>query len=396
MSISKDRLGFEKISSLTQTDFNTKKDVTGALTTSSNKSTSSAVASKPSVLDKPKIDTTSNADKVKGNFGPQDCSIDLSLPKFKKIEFGNINTDFDLGIDIGDINNYTICGTSTKDVKGNVDNLLRNIKKTDDGYNILDSTREGKLDSTIDDIVDDKIRSGNINDYMDPDKLNTNVKMGLNKVTGVTGVPIKSKLNLDTSLSVCNPGVNATGSIEQDSLLSRSVLTSMIETVSCLGPGYTVGFLEDVVEVNDGTRFTILKSLKDSMVKDSDPDVEKKLLIAKSIREIDDVPADDVSTRGSTDKILDNVSKSKSTSNSPVSDYINLTTSLDSVDPTWDKDDEGNINYYRSKNNDRLNYLAGSYVENNYTADQVYDGNVTTVVDRPVGILVANKFKEHA
>ena len=78
-----------------------------------------------------------------------------------------------------------------------------------------------------------------------------------------------------------------------------------------------------------------------------------------------------------------------------VETFNNVILTADLIDNNWNKDDNGNINLYKLKNNKNMNTLTEEYVKNKPVNNNILTGVYTTNVNVPEMILANNLgFKE--
>lgn len=127
-----------------------------------------------------------------------------------------------------------------------------------------------------------------------------------------------------------------------------------------------------------------------------DTSIENKLLLLSAVKK---TAADDnqsnkeaIMTLGSTTAVLTAVGDSDKVTNSPVSDYGYVTSSLTSMDPNWNKDIDGEINYSGLNGNKRLATLANSKAQSTQsTSTDFTTGTVTKNIedDQAMHIMLA-------
>jgi multidrug efflux pump subunit AcrB len=387
MAIQNNRLTAESIASLVKVDFDTKEESVAA-TTSSETST----ANTPSSLDKKPNVTTSPSDAAQGihkadaNTKYSDTSGMSKIVKTKQAIKSN-DRKFDSGNKL-----LTPISSNLKPTTPIIDNYLENTKVLKPTHDILSSKVSSKLDNIV------KVELGNV-------KLGTygltqydianNVKAKLvTSIGGSVGATNLTKLSIDNLINDCFRG-GFGYNIGDSDFLSMLVTSAFLDMISCSGVANAIAMIKEMMGTTAEGRYLMLGSIKNSLNKNNDAEVVNKLLLTKVI--IDEAESDkerdalSIQSRGITKNVLKNLNNSNYRTNSTSSDYKNITEGLDALDPNWKKDEDGNDNYYKVKNNSKLSNLARSDLSNRYDPPATLGGPVTTNIDTSLGIAIINR-----
>jgi len=389
MAIPADRVLVDTITSLTQVAFDNKSDTTATKTSSASIAGSTAnTTTQPGTLgsngtksvfsqaDKPVIP---QSDVAIGNVDPY-SNANIDLPKAYKKSASSLVMDRSLL-------NYT--NTPFSSNLSATDKLLTGNKRIVQISKTIYPSDESKIDKLVDTVG--KTQLGNeFKKYMNQDMFKAKIKSGLSRTNSPIGDTLRSKTNLTKFISPCK-GVNFDSNIDLTGLFNKNFLSSLLEGILCQGVDSVVLFVQNVIKIDAVNAPGILNAMTDTLNKDNDTSVVQKLMAMKVIK--DNVPDSTASvyTRGITDKVLKNIDSSGSETNSSVSQYLNTTTALDSFDPNWDKDYQGNIDVSKIVGNRTMGNMAGNYLASQ-PGTNVYDGTVNNTIGRNESIAIVNSF----
>jgi hypothetical protein len=217
------------------------------------------------------------------------------------------------------------------------------------------------------------------------------IKDSISKQLSLSGGSLKDKLNL---VKLISSGVD----INKISALSKTkkpvtiaTNTAIINHLTTIDPSLAASYIQQALNDTSSTNTVMTKeiimtSMASSLTANNDTHVESKLLLLSSLAttiktgSAKESATLSVATKGVTDKVLANLSTADtSNSTSPVSDYNNIITSLNTLDASWNKDSLGEINYSVVMRNKRLVTLSNKLIATNNVAP-VLNGNADTTL----------------
>lgn len=385
MAIEEDRIQLDTITKLNKLDFeeagandattNTTKPVDTSLPKSiQNKEDKKSILEKPTKIEETPIN------KALGTASDILCDTLDDLPEIIRID------------KYAKSNNRKLEKINTKCTAGGtmIDNLLTTFEPVKRLINILPLAKEGRLDEII------KNEMSLYRQYNDnPEFLLNSIKSGLLKTVDSIGGSIKQKLHINEMLKTCN-AKNLNKYVNNTDYMSEITLAALLDMITCLGVTVMAKFLQEAIGFNDSSKKFLISSIYQTLKKDNDPNVEDKLLLLYTIKSLDTdaISTLEITTKGITDLVLENINNSKVKSSSPGSDYKNIISSLDALDSNWKKDDEGNTNYYRVKDNKRILELA---IKTNLNSlnDVNLNGVVDLDLDEKKTLLVLSAFSKN-
>ena len=197
------------------------------------------------------------------------------------------------------------------------------------------------------------------------------IRSGLKSQVGST---IKSKFNLMGVLNNCSHTSNSQSSGGGSGELNNAVDVSLLNWLDC---DSVVDFAMDVLD-----KTGMISAISGSIGKLGSNKVFDKIMLNKAIKDSMGSDAErntsSIATKGDVDNVMTNLSSSNHTSNSSNSTYDNITGGLDSYDESWKRDDLGNVNYFRVKDNKFIGTSAQHKTENNFTMPDTPTNRVTT------------------
>lgn len=388
MAISEERLGYDSLVSASQINYSTASD-TAALTESKSLSdaytaaqlntslNSSGTSSKGSILD-----------NAFGNFSLDNCG-NSGLPSY--LRNGNYYDGMLRNLGYG--GNNAVCSKQRSSnpfdsALGNVNNIgqLGNFKLG------IPAVRENMMDSMI--TSQAKSYLGDAGGLISiPMCLITDVKRGLLSGLNKIGSSLSSKLSIanlfNLKLSSCMSKALATAG--NNNTVGKLTSSSLINNYSAMDNSSAATTLSGMVNSGSISNNTLLSGFSHTLSNGSDNNVENKLYLLNSVQKnVEDKSLTSIYTKGNSENVLNNLNESNYISNSPSSDYKQVTQALDYVDASWDKDNTGSTNLYRSVGNKRLTTLAAATVNSNVVTDT--SGEYTTNLDRASEIYILNSF----
>ena len=301
----------------------------------------------------------------------------LGLPKFNLSLFRDL--DFEM----------SLCGKSIK--LNPIDAILNITKPLGNKKDLLSKSNEKILNKFIDTDTKQLLKSAGLNSSMSDCYLNR-TKNGLVNGSNGYGNTLTSKLNMNNLLNSrdCNPlvGLNS----YKDKFISDMSATNIIDSLSVDDSGIAVPYVSNMLADNN-SRSSTLTGISRSLSYANDDTVDNKLLLASSASSSASNPQnrniESIQLRTDSNLILNNLSNTSTTTNSPTSDAVNLTNGLDVVDPNWSRDSEGNTNLYRTAGNERLASVSNSYITSRQPINNT-TGSVTTNLSRYDQIAIVN------
>lgn len=193
-----------------------------------------------------------------------------------------------------------------------------------------------------------------------------NVMSDLNSHVGST---IMSKNNLMSTLTSCFH----MGGLDISGLLDFLTNKSLLNWLDCSS---IEKFAKGVIDKSG-----MMSAISGSVGKIGSSKVYDKIMLNKAIT--DSMPENErsvarVNTKGNIDNVMSNLSGTKKDATSSNYTYENITSGLDSYDPSWKTDSQGNTNYYRVKNNLFMGSIAVHKTENDFSMPTAPTNNVTT------------------
>lgn len=390
MAIEQDRLSVASLATLTKVEFETEGELQENTEVVGTASDSSSPLDPPVV--KPPVkasDSSVGIVDVPGNSKYQSGTNMSKLVKVKKATTSNsrdlvtkkgVNIDAHLVVDTKPATGHTIL---TGDIEIRLDKVLsielENIRKSGFGKNILTMAKHIKT-------------------------------MLVSKINNTIGATLKDKLLIDKVINTCklanygtaidtkasiSASIDFTYNIGDIKLLSVVVNATFLDTIACAGINKAIGIVMDMVGKGTVNRSILLRALKESVTKDNDTNADNKLLLIKAI--VDSAENDEerklllIHTKGMAGNILRNLSVSVNGTKSKVSDYHNLTESLNIADPSWNKDVDNEVNYTEASKCEKL--VTVSEAKNEYKhPEETTDGIVATNLDASLTISILAKF----
>jgi hypothetical protein len=170
-------------------------------------------------------------------------------------------------------------------------------------------------------------------------------------------------------------------------------LNSLFNISEC-GTLDTMLKIVDSFITDDDSKLAVVKSLSDTLGKSVDSKADNKLNILDAVKSTISDPKvkakADIATKGLADKSLNNISADSAKTNSPASDYLYITSSLNNNDPSWLKDENGKTNYYRVKGNTRLANGASAMLANKRTRPDTLTNEVSSDFDTTHCVAIVN------
>jgi len=269
--------------------------------------------------------------------------------------------------------------SKTDDLTFSISDVLKKKGRQDNIFELTPAS-DKKLDNMISiKLKDAKKKYPNLNTNDISKDVKSNVHKRLNSMISDT---IKSKKNLIGSLKDCFSMNDLNLSFNLENLIDLSILDS----IDCAGIDK---FIMGMGDIGKG-----IATLAKSMITPNSSKTVDKLLYSKILKESINEPGAlikaNTSTKGTITKVLENLSNSNYKSNSNKSVTKDLYSSLDIYDPNWKKDDLGEVNYFKVKNNDFIIGNAVNYNENKFTMPTTPTNEVNTVLDESLSIAVIN------
>lgn len=381
MAISQSRIKLPDLVTIKQENFSSASDTE---TVANVKSLSSAqTVSKKSILAQPTVKNDNPTSSPLSIFEDILCNgfkpLNIRLPKFRISLFRDLNFGF----------NVTICGK--KKTLRPIDTALEIAKPLATGRAFLPAAKESLLNNIIAADGRSAMRNLGLGGAL-PDCLLGNTKGRLVNNTGPVGGSLKSKLSLLDLLNssscagtvLAQPGINTTVS----DLTMSAMLDNMIKADTNTAVGFTSTMMADA-----HNREMMLGGMKQTLTAKNDNSTNDKLLLASTVfsnSTPSQVNTQSVYIRTDGSQILDNLAKNDVTHNSPVTQTKYTMAALDTIDPNWSRDTEGNTNLYKTKDNSTMVSMSSSTLLSTQPKGLNLSGNVVTELDRTKQIAVVN------
>ena len=389
MAIPIDRLKIDTIAKLTEVAFDKMSDITKSNKSSNSIVGSTATASVPanqkgtnggkSVFAPPTKNTVSPANAAIANFDPNSNQTS-NLPKAFKKSSDSLHMDRTLVSNT----NYPLTASVFS-----TDALLASNKPITPNKDFIHPSDEASIDKLVDDVG--KTQLGNqFKTYLDQKMFKDKIKAGLSKVNSPLGNTLKSKVNLTKFISPCK-GVKFNNNFDMTGLFNSMFLSSLFDGILCQGADSLLNFIQGVIKIDATNAPSVLNALSGTMNKDNDPNIMNKLMAMKAIKDNTPSPSAGIYTRGITGKVLHNIKYQNTKTNSSVSQYLNTTNALDTLDPNWDKNDAGTIDVSSIRGNTAMKDMANNYLIST-PSTPVYTGVVNNPIDRNASIAIVNSF----
>lgn len=326
-------------------------------------------------------------------------SLDLRLPKFKMDMFKDINFSFDV----------TICGKSKQvnpiDAALSIVDKLRNSGNLFAGRAGLNQLIESALRNKLSDLgimglpdcILDSSRWGS-RSYGDPLGGSLYNKMLVNDMLGVNGCAgdILRSLGL-------NEGINKVVMSNIFSKLSGADATmaynALLKLMGSDPLGASYGMSSVLGSANNPYVWNQMGMAYNGYSNQNDVDFLKILNFDQSslLGVNPNISNNElVNLRTDSSNMFSNLSNSNINYNDPASGLKQVIMTANLVDPNWNKDNEGNISLYKTRNNSTLANLSNSYLQSNIGSKykDPLTGVYTTNLDAIQQISVVNSFKE--
>ena len=370
MAIQTNRLSIDSIASLTKVDFNTKEEIVEETTTATSEDaeSSSSLDKKPNVNTSP-VDEAQGIHKAEANKKYDTTSNMSKGVKTKQANASNTRN----------FNNTS--ATSN-------DKHLEETKPINTTHDIL----SGSTDKKIDTVVNKSIGSLKLSKYgIKEDKVSKKVKAKLIAgIRGSSGFANMNKIYIDRILNDCSrDGVNYDGNNKHIAAITNAAL---IDELACGNMENALAMIKDITGGTPAGRAIMLKSIKNSLNQNNDSEVANKLflvtVVAGGAETEEEKQLLKIESRGITGKVLKNLGVSKYKTNSTSSDNKNIKKGLDDLDPNWKKDENGNTNFHKVKDNKKMQDLAASDLANTHNVPDALGGPVETKISDSLGMRI--------
>jgi len=395
MAISTNRADLSQIANVAKSTYNKASD------TAAIKNARSLASLKPKNLKKSVL--AAATEKVTSSVGTKvlgltetDCTT-LGEMLNKTLGAGN-NRDLNYGVDSTDcVNTGTITGTGislstdvTNKVLSQIPNLSKKVLKITPAHETL-------LDKLISSNVKQTLKSIGVNNSKPLCSLN-NSKGNLVNGMGNIGFTNMSKIKIGDMLSKNkNCLSDVLTAVDGGNNFAGISLVGTINTLSKLDVSKTVDFASKIGS-DEVSREQFFSGYKLAINGDDDTNIENKLLLLAAVKKTStnqaQIDKESIMTLGTTPAVISSIGNSTKITNSPVSDYNYVTSALTDMDPNWNKDIDGNLNYSNLKDNKRMEYLATSTaLSTKSTSTDLTTGTVTKTVanDSLMSILIAQQ-----
>jgi hypothetical protein len=233
------------------------------------------------------------------------------------------------------------------------------LSKDSENTSLVNSVEKAKLGLLVRNEVNNLDGGGmmaSINNAMLSEVINNHIVNS----TGFMGGTLKSKMLLKDLLSIC-AGLLTSGLGGSNSIILKAMLAALLGVLSCMGAREQARFIRDELNLNEGNRKIVIQSVMMSMNNDNDSNTAERLLLLEAMMDSGKNDPDNTDlavTMGMTDVVLKNINKNDDVTNSPSTDYDNINSTLDRIDPTWNKDESGNTDYSSLSGNKTMGKLA--------------------------------------
>ena len=380
MGISENRLSVNMLAELFKLDFESKDEGSSGRTNKPPAKRGSGGSNGGSSIIPTKKPQPTPAQVAIGDLGDAACAVD-NIPKQQKILRDAKNAD----------RSSNKIKTNCKVASDITDNVLKNMAPVFSSSGIINSINEGKLGDIINTTVKAYL-TGDLKALGNTEQLINDIKASFINTVKVLGGTINQKLHLNDLLNKCNS--KTTLNNKNAPIVEEIVLATILDSISCLGMAYMAEFFGKTIGLSEESKLLILRALRKSFNKDNDPEVYSKLLLVKAIKDAGLlVSTDGVNLKGPIDKVIVNLSNSKHHTDSNMTTFVDIVDALDTFDGSWYKDENGVENYYRLKNNKKMEKLSNNYINNNHPHELASDftGEVVTVIDRPRAMSIVSR-----
>lgn len=324
--------------------------------------------------------------------------LDLRLGSLKDRLLRNLALGIDLGI--GCIGNLAL-----------LDQLMgrKPFSFLNFGYGLdFDLSKEALLNNLLSAQTASLLRSMNQNSNLANCGLDS-MKGFLSNDLAFSGLSIKQKLDLLKALSSmggCSPATTsyyakkaissatAAGAVTKLSSMGKTnALTSISNLASAQGYYVKSGTsLNSISEETIENRENLLTGFRKSLAVVSGENAELKLQMLSLFKKTDTLELKQkelIATLGIVSNVLKSLSDSAFRSESPTNDLNNIIEGLNNLDPNWNKDSTGQINYSEVSNNNRLVNLSNRVINTTPAINKELTGDVNTTTELSTEVLIS-------
>jgi len=268
-----------------------------------------------------------------------------------------------------------------------VTDVIVGLKDYSAKEDILNAFNEPKVDSAISDTL--KTSFKDINSYTDPSKVVSATKSNLLKLTQQGGSTLKAKSILNDALTLCKSKNSL--NLNTSSLFDLSYIKSLLENIACDLDNALHNVLVSVIGIDPTQSTSALQAVTSILGDSNNKSVIGNLGVIQELRaDVGGAKATAI-TKTKFSSILKGIDRDESkTANATETNDVILT-SLDTIDPTWDRDELGNVNYFKLNGNDKVCSTSQTALLDNYGTTPS-DGTVTVQLDRTQSISVMSAF----
>lgn len=364
MAISTDRLGLDNLSTLTTSNYSTLSDttsITQARSLSDTYSSSQLSALTPQIA----VGNT-NLSQI-GIFG-NNCNTALPASANNSRYTRSLNNNLGYG------GNNSICSRNTNPLDaafGNINNLnnFNNFRVK------IPQVRESMLDSLITSEATSMFGSTLGSIIAIPLCLLSAIKNGILSAINKIGSTLANKLGLSNlfnlKLAQClSKALSGTSGV--NSTITQVTTGTMINNLSATDTATSSSMLSSMVASGATTNSNLISGFGYSLAQENDENVVNKLYLYNAVASTssDEELLSTAYTKGNIDNVMTNLGNANvTTTTDPSDDYKDITKSLSYVDNSWNKDNDGNQNLYRTNGNAPLSILANANLTSNTTTN---------------------------
>jgi len=364
MSISDKRVSLTGISAMVKSNYDTTaaSEAISSARTSAASSVNKASGGAQSVFDTSSVSTPTTIEAGVVGTVQADCDgVNANL------NFGlDSNLDRGLGEGLiapicpGSLKNGDIVGVATNAVLAAIPELREGIKDLAS----LPGTYENELNEMLSVSVKDDLNLIGLSVTTLDCVLGGSKKELFNGLNNI-GFTIGAKKRISDLFKSLGNCLDSAIQLDEGGIALRGVgQAGTLGTLSKMDITHTVNFASSI-GTDAKKRESFFIGLKSS-IKNDPTDIENKIMLLNSVKQnVDNDKQTDseiIMTSSMTPVVLEAISKSDKVSNSPVSDYDDLTSSLTTMDRNWnrDREDPDVINYNAVKGNKRMVELSKS------------------------------------
>jgi len=268
-----------------------------------------------------------------------------------------------------------------------VSDVILGLKDYSAKEDILNVFNESKIEDSINNTLKDSFKD--ISSYTDPNKIITATKSNLLKLTQQGGSTLKAKSILNDALTLCKSKNSL--KINTSGLFDLSYIKSLLEGIACDLDNALHNVLIDIIGIDPTQSTSALQAVTSVLSDSNNKSVIGNLNVINELREdIGDAKTTAIA-KVKFDGIVKSIDRDESNTTNATETNNTIMSGLDSIDPNWDKDELGNINYFKISGNNKICSTAQNSLLDNY-GTSISDGTVNMSLDRTQSISVLGVF----